>query len=202
VLPKAEGAASIRDLETRLNSRTETQVLILPIVTETPAAMFSLGEYAQARARLVGLTWGAEDLPAALGAQTSREDAGSVGGRYTPPYEIARALTLFAAGAAEVSAIETIYPDFKDGAGLAAYAARGARDGFSGMMAIHPAQIEAINFAFTPSDAVLARARAIVQAFADHPGAGVVALDGKMLDAPHLKQARALLARAGAGEKA
>ena len=192
VLPKAEGAASIADLERRLTSRGDKDAVILPIATETPLAMFRLGDYAGASERLIGLTWGAEDLPAAVGALTARlED-----GRYTPPYEIARALTLFAACAAGVAPIETVYPAVKDLDGVAAYAQRGTRDGFLGMMCVHPAQVAPINAAFTPSDAAVAEAQAVVDAFAAHPGAGVLTLGGKMIDMPHLKKATALLARA------
>ena len=187
VLPKAEGAATVRALS------SWTGAPILPIATETPAALFELGSYREVADRLLGLTWGAEDLPAAIGATTARE----VDGRYTAPIETVRSLALFAAHAARVPAIETVYPDFRDLDGLAAYAARGARDGFTGMMAIHPDQIAVINRAFTPTDAEIASARAIVQAFAAHPDAGVLAVDGKMVDAPHLAQARRLLERAG-----
>jgi citrate lyase subunit beta/citryl-CoA lyase len=188
VLPKAEGAATIRALIERL----PRGLPILPIATETPAAIFQLGTYGEVAARLAGLTWGAEDLPAAIGAATSREPDG----RYTAPYETARSLTLFAAHAAGVPAIETVYPAYRDLDGLAAYAARGARDGFTGMMAIHPAQVAAINAAFTPSPDAVARAREIVALFAANPGAGAIGFEGRMLDAPHLKQALALLARA------
>lgn len=192
VLPKAEGAASVNELTARL-AKVDISVPILPIATETPRALFHLGSYADLPTKLVGLTWGAEDLPAAIGAQTSRE----ADGRYTPPYEIARALTLFAAHAAGVDAIETVYPDFRNLDGLSAYAARAARDGFTAMMAIHPSQVPIINAAFTPSDEALAHARAVVQAFADNPGVGAMQLGGKMIDAPHLKQAQKLLKRAG-----
>jgi citrate lyase subunit beta / citryl-CoA lyase len=187
VLPKAEGAASIRLL---VDALSEGCPPILPIATETPAAMFRLDEYAEVARALLGLTWGAEDLPAAIGAATARE----ADGRFTPPYEIARSLALFAAHAAGVAAIETVFPAIRDADGLAAYAARAARDGFSGMMAIHPAQVPIINAAFTPSGEAVARARRIVAAFAE--GAGAVQMDGAMLDAPHLRQAQALLARA------
>lgn len=192
VLPKAEGAASVNALTERL-AKFDIAAPVLPIATETPRALFHLGSYAELPTKLVGLTWGAEDLPAAIGAQTSREPDG----RYTPPYEIARALTLFAAHAAGVDAIETVYPDFRNLEGLSAYVARAARDGFTAMMAIHPSQVPIINAAFTPSDEALAQARAIVQAFADNPGAGALQLGGKMIDAPHLKQAQKLLKRAG-----
>ena len=188
VLPKAEGAASLATLDAMLDG----DVRILPIATETPAAIFALGSYGGVTPRLCGLTWGAEDLPAAIGAATSREADGS----YTAPYQLARSLTLFGAHAAGVPAIETVYPDFRDLDGLAAYAARGRRDGFTGMMAIHPAQLPVINAAFTPSADEIARARAIVDLFAANPGAGALQLDGRMVDAPHLKAARAVLALA------
>jgi citrate lyase subunit beta/citryl-CoA lyase len=188
VLPKAEGAASVEALV-----RFDVAVPILPIATETPAAIFALGSYAGVADRLAGLTWGAEDLPAAIGAVTSRETDGS----YTPPYQLARSLTLFGAHAAGVPAIETVYPDFRNLDGLAAYAARGARDGFTGMMAIHPTQVPVINAAFTPSAEEVAQARRVVELFAANPGAGALSLDGRMVDAPHLKAAPLLLARAG-----
>ena len=187
MLPKAEGAASIHALA------SWTGLPILPIATETPAAIFALGSYGEVRDRLLALTWGAEDLPAAISATSARE----ADGRYTAPVEMARSLALFAAHAAQVPAIETVYPDFRNLDGLAAYAARGARDGFSGMMAIHPDQVPVINRAFTPSAAEIASARAIIEAFAADPHAGVLAIDGKMVDAPHLAQARRLLERAG-----
>ncbi len=192
VFPKAEGAASVQEMVRRLTAR-ELACPILPIATETPASIFQLGSYGQVAERLCGLTWGAEDLPAAIGAATSRE----ADGRYTPPYEMARSLTLFGAHAAGLPAIETVFPAFRDLDGLAAYAARAARDGFSGMMAIHPAQVAVINAAFTPSAEAVAHARAVVEAFAAHPHAGALQLDGKMIDAPHLKQARRLLAQVG-----
>ena len=186
VLPKAEGAASLKALDGKLSG----DAMILPIATETPAAIFGLGGYGGVTPRLCGLTWGAEDLPAAIGAQTSREPDGS----YTAPYQLARSLTLFGAHAAGVPAIETVYPDFRDLDGLAAYAARGRRDGFTGMMAIHPNPVPVINAAFAPSEAEIAHARAVVGLFAANPGAGALSLDGKMVDAPHLKSARRLLA--------
>lgn len=187
MLPKAEGAASLRALDAKLG---DGDTMILPIASETPAAIFTMGSYGGVTPRLAGLTWGAEDLPAAIGAATSREADGS----YTAPYQLARSLALFGAHAAGVPAIETVYPDFRDLDGLAAYAARGRRDGFTGMMAIHPAQIAVINAAFTPSETEIAHARAIVALFAANPGAGALSLDGKMVDAPHLKSAERLLA--------
>ncbi|MDB5684515.1 MAG: CoA ester lyase [Sphingomonas bacterium] len=191
VLPKAMGGESLRRLDAMLGPGERPA--ILPIATETPASIFALGSYAGASARLCGLTWGAEDLSAAIGATTAREADGS----YAEPYRIVRSLALFAAHAAGVPAIETIFPDFRDAAGLAAYAARGLRDGFAGMMAIHPAQVPIINAAFTPDADAVARARAIVALFDANPGAGALALDGRMVDAPHLAQARRLLAQHG-----
>ncbi|WP_375273253.1 HpcH/HpaI aldolase/citrate lyase family protein [Sphingomonas sp.] len=191
VLPKAEGRASVAELRRRLPGA----YLVLPIASETPRAVFTLGDYdgADEHGSLAGLTWGAEDLPAAIGASTSREADGG----YTDPYRMVRALTLFGAHAAEVPAIETVYPDFRDTDGLAAYAARGRRDGFSGMMAIHPAQVPVINAAFSPSEAEVAHARAVADLFAANPGAGALQLDGRMVDAPHLKAAERLLRLAG-----
>jgi citrate lyase subunit beta/citryl-CoA lyase len=190
MLPKAEGAASVRALAERL-ATAGIAAPILPIATETPAAIFQLGSYAGCEAPLAGLTWGAEDLPAAIGAATSREEDG----RFTAPYEMARSLTLFGAHAAGVAPIETVYPAFRDLEGLAGYAARAARDGFTGMMAIHPVQVATINAAFTPTAEQLDHARRVVAAFADAPGAGALQLDGRMIDAPHLAQARRVLAR-------
>lgn len=188
VLPKAEGGASVDELVRRLTARGNATAQVMAIGTETPAAIFGLGTYAGAK-RLAALTWGAEDLPAAIGASTSRE----ADGRYTPPYEVARSLTLFGAAAASVAAIETVYPAFKDPDGLATYAARGRRDGFAGMMAIHPAQVPVINAAFTPSGEEIAHAEAVVAAFEAHPEVGALSLDGKMIDRPHLVQARRIL---------
>lgn len=192
VLPKAEGAASIEALVGAMAGRG-IAAPILPVATETPRAIFRLGEYADVSGHLLGLTWGAEDLPAAIGAATSREEDGG----YTDPYRMVRALTLFGAAAAGVAPIETVYPDIRDIEGLRAYAGRGARDGFTGMMAIHPAQVPVIEEAMRPSDAAIERAQAIVAAFAERPGVGAIQLDGQMIDAPHLKAAHAVLVRAG-----
>jgi len=193
VLPKAEGGPSVTDLARRLAAQGNSASRILAIATETPVAIFQLGTYGGLE-RLEGLTWGAEDLPAAIGAATSREEDG----RFTPPYELARSLCLFGAAAAAVAPIETVYPNFRDLDGLAAYAARARRDGFTGMMAIHPAQVPVINAAFTPSEAEIAHARSVVEAFAANPGVGALQLGGKMIDRPHLVQARRTLSLADA----
>jgi citrate lyase subunit beta/citryl-CoA lyase len=191
VLPKAEGGHSVTELARRLSERGNATAQILAIATETPAAIFGLGSYGGVR-RLAALTWGAEDLPAAIGAATSREEDGS----FTAPYEIARALCLFGAAAAGVLPVETVYPTFRDLAGLERYAHRARRDGFVGMMAIHPDQVPVINAAFTPSEGEVAHARAVVAAFEASPQAGALSLDGRMIDRPHLVQAQRILAAA------
>ena len=190
VLPKAEGAASINELIQKMQSRG-LSCPVLPIATETAAAIFRLAEYAAVATHLLGLTWGAEDLSAAIGAESARDASG----RLTAPFEMVRSLALFAAHAASVPAIETVFPEFRDLEGLATYAQRAARDGFTGMLAIHPSQIPAIHAAFTPSPALVERSRRIVAAFAKHSGAGVLQVDGAMVDAPHLKQAQRVLDR-------
>ncbi|MDQ0320743.1 citrate lyase subunit beta/citryl-CoA lyase [Pararhizobium capsulatum DSM 1112] len=189
VLPKAEGAAFVRALSVRVSEQAGVSIPILPIATETPAAIFQLGSYAQVGSEICGLTWGAEDLPAAIGATAAREADGG----YTEPYRMVRSLALFAAHAAGVPAIETVYPDIRDIAGLVAYARRGRRDGFTGMLAVHPAQVEVINRAFTPSAEEILRAERIIGAFAANPEAGTIQVDGRMLDRPHLKLAMAIV---------
>jgi citrate lyase subunit beta/citryl-CoA lyase len=201
-LPKAEGAADISQLHHYLTALEAAngvplgRTLIAALVTETAAAMFRTGDYAgdyPGRARLVAMSWGAEDLSSALGA---REQRGPDGG-YSHTYEMARSLCLIGASAAGVAPIETVQPEFRDLEALERRAKAVRAQGFRGMLAIHPAQVDPINAAFTPSAEELAHARAVVQAFADHPGAGVVALDGAMLDRPHLALAQRLLAEAG-----
>ena len=195
VLPKAEGAKSVNWLRAEAAAVADNPdgeaPPILPIATETPGAVFDLGSLREVSVYLAGVSWGAEDLPAAVGAVTSRE----ADGRYTSPYEMVRSLTLFAAHAAGVPAIDTVFPAINDEAGLAAYVALASRDGFTGMLAIHPSQVFAINAGFTPSPEQLAHAQSVVDAFAVNPGAGVLQVDGKMLDAPHLKAALSILAR-------
>ncbi|TAK99841.1 MAG: CoA ester lyase [Rhodospirillaceae bacterium] len=196
VLPKPDSAAHVAELGHYLAALESSAGLeigairILPIATETPAAVFSLGTYATpVHPRLAGLTWGAEDLPAALGASINRTDTG----QFTDICRLGRALCLAGAAAAGVPAIETVYPAFQDIDGLRAYAALGRREGFAGMMAIHPAQVPIINAVFTPTETEVEHARRVVALFAANPGVGTIALDGKMVDAPHLKQAQRLL---------
>lgn len=199
VLPKPDSAADVARLCFYLDALEAREELpaggigVLPIATETPASLFSLGTYAHNPERLLGLTWGAEDLPTALGATTNR----GLDGGYSDVCRLARSLCLAGAGAAGVGAFETVFPAFGDAAGLETYAARGRAEGFVGMMAIHPSQIEIINRAFLPSPEDVERARAIVALFAASPGVGALALDGKMLDRPHLEQARRVLVKAG-----
>lgn len=164
------------------------EIRIIAIATETPAAMFSLGGYAGVSARLEGITWGAEDLAAGLGGNNRRFD-----GIYEDAYRLARSLCLIGAAAAGVAAIDTIYTDFKDAAGLEAEARAARHAGFAAKMAIHPAQIPVINAAFTPGEDELSWARKVIAAFAQSPNAGTVALDGRMIDKPHLALARRLL---------
>ena len=165
-------------------------VKLMIVATETAKAMFALGSYAPAHPRLIALTWGAEDLSAALGATDNKEPDGS----WTFPYQVARAQCLFGASAAEVMAIDTLYADFHDLDGIERDCRRSRRDGFVGRLAIHPDQVAAINRAYAPSEAEIAQARKIVAAFEAHPDAGTLGVDGKMVDLPHLKAARKILA--------
>ena len=186
LLPKAEGPDDVARLHDALGAP------VLPIATETPAGVFALSGYAAVSDRLLGLTWGAEDLPAAIGASASRDGEGAL----LPPYQLVRSLALFAAHAAGVAAIETVFPRLDDEAGLRRTVAEARRDGFTGIMAVHPRQVAAINAGFTPDEAELDHARAVVAAFAAEPGAGALRLDGKMIDRPHLVQAERVLGQA------
>jgi citrate lyase subunit beta/citryl-CoA lyase len=194
VLPKIHGPEDIRvvakelkDLE-RSHGIPDSSVAILALVTETPAAVLRMGELVhEPSLRLKALSWGAEDLSSALGAGTPRLPNGG----WRPMYEYARLQCILAAHAVGVEALDTVYVDYRDSAGLRAACEASRHDGFTGRLAIHPDQVAVINAAFTPSAAELALARRIVDAFAS--GTGVVAIDGKMYDIPHLKTARRLL---------
>ena len=195
MLPKVGGPADVRRLATMLDALERRDsvpgpIAILPVATETAAAAFTLGTYA-GTPRLHGLTWGAEDLATALGASTNQE-----GGGWADTYRLVRSLCLLGARAAGVAPIETIYADFRDIDGLRRGSEAAAAEGFTGRLAIHPDQVAVINAAFLPSAAAVAWAERVVAAFAAAPDAGAVALDGAMVDVPHLKQARAVLARA------
>lgn len=199
VLPKANGAHDLERIAHYLDALEERAgmtvgtVKIVVVSTETPTAMFNLGSYAPAHPRLAGLTWGAEDLGAAIGITSNKEEDGS----WTLPYRVARAQCLFAAAAAEVAPIDTLYADFRNPEGLAADCRIARRDGFTGRIAIHPDQVETINRCFSPSDADIAFAERLIAAFAAQPDAGTIGIDGKMYDIPHLKAARRTLAAAG-----
>jgi len=198
IVPKADGPHALLTLDAHLIT-LETQaglpqraIQLLPVATETPTAVLSLQDYRSPPPRLAALSWGAEDLSAALGAATNRDEHGE----FLFLHKMVRALVLIAAKAAGVDAIETLHADFRDMKGLERAARLAQREGFSGMLAIHPDQVAPINAAFTPSAADIAHAKKVVAAFAS--GAGVAALDGKMLDQPHLVQARHVLALAQA----
>jgi citrate lyase subunit beta/citryl-CoA lyase len=201
MLPKADGPEDVRTLSLYCDALEAQHGLsagstrILPVATETAIAPFRLADYAHAGlSRLAGLTWGAEDLSTALGASSNLD----ADGQWAMTYRMVRSLTLMAAHAAGVAAIETLYVDFRDAEGLAASCRAARGEGFAGRIAIHPAQVEPINRSFTPSADEIAHARRVIAAFEARPGAGTIGLDGKMLDIPHLKQARQLLALAEA----
>jgi citrate lyase subunit beta / citryl-CoA lyase len=198
MLPKAEGGAALVHVDAKLAAReaiaglAHGHIKIIAMAIETAAGLFLVGTFRHKSARLIGLSWGAEDLAAELGAETNRD----ADGHYTAPYVMARALCLAAAATAEVQSIETIYVDYRDAEGLKRDSETARRDGFTGRLAIHPLQVPIINEVFTPSAAALAQARAIVAAFAASPGVGVVGIEGVMYDRPHLARARQLIARA------
>ena len=198
VLPKSRSGADVQHLGAKLavreaeNGLPDGACAIIPIVTETAASLFGLASYAGSSQRLLGMAWGAEDLAAALGAQTNRLPDGA----FTAPYQLARTLTLVGARAAEVEPLDTVFTAFRDMDGLRRDCEAARRDGFTAKMAIHPAQVPVINEVFTPSLEALARAQAIVAAFAENPEVGVIALGEEMLERTHLLRARGVLARA------
>lgn len=199
--PKTNGPACVRQVSHYLDAfeaaggAPDAATAIIAIATETAIAPFHLGEFAGAGlSRLAGLTWGAEDLATAIAASGNR----AANGDWMFTFQMARALCLLAAHASGVQAIETLHADFRDEAGLRASCQAARAEGFSGRLAIHPAQVAIINAAFLPSVAEMDHARRIIEAFAANPGAGTIGLDGKMVDVPHLKQAERLLALANA----
>ena len=197
MVPKAEGGAALVHTDAKLavreaqNDLPDGHIKILPIATETAAALFMVGTFAGASARLIGMTWGAEDLSAELGARANRDAQG----RFLDPYRLARTLCLAGAAAAAVPAIDTVFVDFRNDAGFRRECQDACRDGFVGKMAIHPAQVPIINEVFTPSAEAIAHAQSVIAAFAAAPGAGVVGIGGVMYDRPHLVRAKQLLAR-------
>jgi citrate lyase subunit beta / citryl-CoA lyase len=199
LFPKAEGGSSVVHLDAKLTAREaiaglpEGGIKILAQAVETAAGLFAAGTYRDASARLIGLTWGPEDLSAELGAEANRDADGNL----TEPYRLARTVCLFGAAAAKVPAFETIHVDFRNLEALRRDTEMARRDGFAGRLAIHPAQVPVINEVFTPSAEQIEKAKAVVAAFAAQPGAGTVGIDGKMYDRPHLLRAQALLTRIG-----
>src|SRR5487761_2259459 len=199
LFPKAEGGATVTHLDAKLTAREaiaglpEGSIKILAQTVESAAGLFSAGTYRGSSARLIGMTWGPEDLSAELGAEANREADGTL----TEPYRLARSFCLFGAAAGQVPAVETIHVNFRDPEVLRRDTELARRDGFTGRLAIHPAQVAVINEVFTPTPEQIAKAKAVVAAFAAKPGAGAVAIDGKMFDRPHLLRAQALLARIG-----
>ncbi len=197
LFPKAEGGASVTHLDAKLTAREAIagvpagSIEILAQTVESAAGLFTAGTYENCSPRLIGMTWGPEDLSAELGAEANREADGTL----SEPYRIARAFCLFGAAAAKVPAIETIHVNFRDQEVLRRDTELARRDGFTARLAVHPAQVAVINAVFTPSDEQIAKAKAVVAAFAARPGAGTIGIDGKMYDRPHLARAQALLAR-------
>lgn len=198
MLPKSSGGSDVRRVSFYLDALEAREgveagsIRLLPIVTETAGSMFGLGSYADpAIPRLFGMLWGGEDLAADVGAITNR----GADGRYAPAYELARSLTVFGAAAAGVLAVDAVYTNFRDPEGLKAETLEGLRSGFGAKAAIHPAQVDVINEAFTPSRSDVEQAMRVVAAF-DAAGGGVAAIDGRMLDRPHLCGARRVLERA------
>ena len=198
MLPKANGAHDVKVLVSYLDileaehGIIPNSIKILPVATETAAAVFTLGEYADVTSRLSGLTWGAEDLGAAVGASVNLQPDKD----WTTPYQMVRSLCLFGAHAAEVQAIDTVMADFRDLEQLKKVSDNARQDGFTGKMAIHPAQVPVINEAFSPSLEELEHARAVLALFEENPNAGTLQLDGKMIDKPHIVQASRIVALA------
>jgi citrate lyase subunit beta/citryl-CoA lyase len=198
MLPKAEGGTSVVHMDAKLAARealaglSDGAIGLLPIATERARALFVTGSYRDSSPRLLALTWGAEDLAADLGAEANRDGEG----QFLDAYRLARILCIAGAANAGVPAIDTVYVDFRNEAGLRRECEEARRDGFIGKMAIHPGQVAAINDVFTPSPEAVAKAQAVVAAFAAAAGAGVVGIDGVMFDRPHLTKAERLLERA------
>jgi citrate lyase subunit beta/citryl-CoA lyase len=198
MFPKAEGGTAVIHCDAKITAREAVHGIadgaldIIAIATETAQAIFLAGTYVGASKRLTGLTWGAEDLSVELGAEANRDRDG----HFLAPYQLARSLCLAGAAAAQVQAIDTVYVDFRNEAGLRRECEEARRDGFTGKMAIHPTQVAVINEVFTPTADAVKRAEAVIAAFAENPGAGTVGIGGVMYDRPHLERARQLLARA------
>lgn len=200
MLPKANSSMDATHLSAKLrvheaqHGLTDGSTKIIAIMTETAAGVLAAPTWRDVNPRLSALTWGAEDLSASIGARTTRDERG----RYTDVFRFARTMTLLAASASEVAAIDTVFVNFRDTDGLLAECVEAECDGFTGKMAIHPAQVAVINEAFTPSAEAVAHSQAIVEAFRAAGNPGVVGIEGKMYDRPHLRLAERLLMRAKA----
>jgi citrate lyase subunit beta/citryl-CoA lyase len=197
MLPKVDGPEHVAQVSHYLDALETAagiepgSIKILPVATETPKAPFRLGDYAGAGLdRLYGLTWGAEDLSSAIGASGNTDSTGE----WTLTYKIVRSLCLLGAHAAGIEAVDTLFVDFRDPVSLQASCKAARAEGFSGRIAIHPAQVDIINEAFSPSQDEVDFAQRVIALFAANPNVGTLALDGKMLDIPHLKQASKTLA--------
>lgn len=199
VFPKAEGGSSVIHLDAKLTAReaiagiAEGSIKILAQAVESAAGLFAVGSFRDTSPRLIGITWGPEDLSAELGAEANRDTQGLL----TEPYRLARSMCLYGAAMAKLPAIETVYVDFRNVDGLRRDTEDSRRDGFTARLAIHPAQVPVINDVFTPTPAQIEKAKAVIAAFAAQPGAGAVGIGGRMYDRPHLVRAQALLARTG-----
>lgn len=200
MLPKANSSADVSHVSAMLrvheaiHGLDDGGIRIVPIVSETAQAVLAAHSYTHADPRLAGLTWGAEDLSAAIGARAARDASG----RYTDVFRMARTLTILAASSVGVAAIDTVFTNFRDESALQLECEEAERDGFTGKLAIHPAQVPIINAVFTPSPEAIARSTLIVKTFADAGNPGVIGIDGKMYDRPHLRLAERLLERAKA----
>lgn len=197
MLPKVDGPEDVAKVSHYLDALETASgvekgsIRILPVATETAISPFRLGDYAGAGLeRLYGLTWGAEDLSSAIGASGNTDASGG----WALTYRMVRSLCLLGAHAAKVEAVDTLYVDFRDNDGLIASSRAARAEGFSGRVAIHPAQVDGINLAFSPSEEEVDFARRVIDLFAANPDSGTLGLDGKMLDIPHLKQAQKTLA--------
>jgi citrate lyase subunit beta/citryl-CoA lyase len=197
LLPKAESGSDIMLLSAMIAAREakagidDGAIEIHAIATETAGAIFGFGSYKGASRRLTALAWSSEDLTVALGAETNRDATGA----FTDTFRLARALCLYGAAHAGVTPIDRVFPNFRDLDDLRSECLAARRDGYTAKLAIHPDQVAVINEVFTPTAEAIAKARAVVDAFAADPQAGVIALDGEMLDLPHLVRAKAVLAR-------
>jgi citrate lyase subunit beta/citryl-CoA lyase len=201
MLPKCNASADVTQLSAMLrvheadNGLPDGQTKIIALITETAAGVLSASTYRDPNPRLTGVTWGAEDLSASVGASSTRDG----NGRYTDVFRLARAVTILGASIADVAAIDTVFVNFRDVEALRQECIEAERDGFTAKMAIHPAQVPVINEVFTPSPEAVARSQAIIKAFTEAGNPGVVGIDGQMYDRPHLRRAERLLARAKGG---